>query len=306
MGGAVRKDVSGYDLKSLLIGSEGTLGIVTSSWLRLVPAPEAAFPIAALYSDQEAGVAAVEAVLGNGVSLAALEYLDGGSMSASAATFPSAVPPETKFAVIGETDGSLAEATALAEELKRVLSADALSLHAPRSRADIERLWRWRDGVSLAVTSQRGGKVSEDIVVPVDRLGEALEGAAEIARAHELESCSWGHAGDGNLHATFLIDPADSAELDRATKAAQALFALAINLGGTISGEHGVGYVKGGQLARQWSPRAVELHEALKQVFDPMNLLNPGKKVARWTPTRSETSGKHASAGATRRSSASA
>jgi FAD/FMN-containing dehydrogenase len=145
----------------------------------------------------------------------------------------------------------------------------------------VARLWAWRDGVSHAVTAQRGGKVSEDVVVPLDRLRDALAGTAAIAARHELESCSWGHAGDGNLHATFLVDRADDAELERAAAAAQELFALAVELGGSISGEHGVGLVKRGQLARQWVPRAVELHEAIKQVFDPDNLLNPGKKAAR-------------------------
>jgi D-lactate dehydrogenase len=123
--------------------------------------------------------------------------------------------------------------------------------------------------------------VSEDIVVPVDRLREALAGTAEIAARHGLESCSWGHAGDGNLHATFLVDREDDAELERAAAAAEDLFALAVALDGSISGEHGVGFVKRGQLARQWPPRAIALHEAIKQVFDPDNLLNPGKKAAR-------------------------
>jgi len=281
VGGSVRKDVAGYDLKSLLIGSEGTLGIITAAWLRLIPAPEVALPVVGLYPDADAGVAAIEAVLGNGLVVAALEYLDGRVMTASAATFPMPLPDGTGFAVIAEADGSAAEATALAAELKAVLTDGALALHAPTAPADVARLWRWRDGVSLAVTAQRGGKVSEDIVVPVDRLREALAGTAEIAARHGLESCSWGHAGDGNLHATFLVDREDDAELERAAAAAEDLFALAVALDGSISGEHGVGFVKRGQLARQWPPRAIALHEAIKQVFDPDNLLNPGKKAAR-------------------------
>jgi FAD/FMN-containing dehydrogenase len=118
-------------------------------------------------------------------------------------------------------------------------------------------------------------------VVPLDRLGDALAGTEAIAARHGLESCSWGHAGDGNLHATFLVDRGDAGELERASAAAQELFALAASLGGSISGEHGVGLLKRGGLAGQWSTRAVELHEAVKQAFDPENLLNPGKKVAR-------------------------
>lgn len=281
VGGPIRKDVAGYDLRSLLVGSEGTLGIITAAWLRLVPAPEAALPVIGLYRDVDAGVSAIEAVLGSGLRVAALEYLDDRVMAASGATFPAPLPGGGAFAVIAEADGSRAEAAELAAEVNAVLSDGASIVHSPTAPADVVRLWRWREGVSLAVTAQRGGKVSEDIVVPLDRFRDALEGSAAIARHHGLESCSWGHAGDGNLHATFLVDRTDETELERAARAAQELFVLAVELGGSISGEHGVGVVKRGQLARQWSPRAVALHEAIKQVFDPENLLNPGKKVAR-------------------------
>ena len=281
VGGAIRKDVAGYDLRSLLVGSEGTLGIVTAAWLRLVPAPEAAFPVIGVYADAAAGVAAIGGVLGNGLTVSALEYLDARALAAAAAHFPVPLPDGAAFAVIAEADGSTAEAAALADEVAQVLAESALAVHAPRSPDDVAALWRWRDGVSLAVTAQRGGKVSEDVVVPLDRLGDALAGTEEIAARHGLESCSWGHAGDGNLHATFLVDRGDAGELDRASAAARELFALAASLGGSISGEHGVGLVKRGALAGQWSARAVALHEAVKQAFDPLNLLNPGKKVAR-------------------------
>jgi glycolate oxidase subunit GlcD len=280
VGGPLRKDVAGYDIKSLLIGSEGTLGVITAAWLRLLPAPDAALPVVGFYEEEDAGVAAIEAVLGNGLVPAALEYLDGRVMAASAATFPAPLQAGIGFAVMAEADGSAGEAAALAAELEAVLSDGALAVYAPTAAADVARLWRWRDGVSIAVTSERGGKVSEDIVVPVDRLREALAGTAEIAARHGLESCSWGHAGDGNLHATFLVDRSNDSELERAAEAADDLFALATSLGGSISGEHGVGLVKRRQLSRQWQPPAVALHEALKHVFDPDNLLNPGKKAA--------------------------
>jgi FAD/FMN-containing dehydrogenase len=114
--------------------------------------------------------------------------------------------------------------------------------------------------------------------VPVDRLGEAIERTLEIGARHGLPTCSWGHAGDGNLHSTFMVDAHDEAALSRAHAAAQELFALAVELGGSISGEHGVGWVKRGQLARQWPPRLLELHGAVKDAFDPKGLMNPGKK----------------------------
>jgi FAD/FMN-containing dehydrogenase len=183
--------------------------------------------------------------------------------------------------LIAVADGSSAEASRLREELIEVLDTAALTVHAPVEPAAVAALWRWRDGASLAVTAQRGGKVSEDIAVPVDRLAEAVEGTVEIGRRHGLPACSWGHAGDGNLHSTFMIDLDDPAELSRADFAAEELFELAVRLGGTVSGEHGIGWVKRGALARQWDPAAVAMHEAIKRVFDPKGLLNPGKKLAR-------------------------
>jgi len=279
VGGPIRKDAAGYDLKSLFIGSEGTLGIVTSAWLRLIPAPEAAFPVAAFYPGVAEGCDAIERVLGSGLLVAALEYSDQGTLAAAAASFPGTVADGAKFAVIAEVDGSQDEATRLRKELIEALDEGATSLHAPMESGDIASLWRWRDGVSIAVTARRGGKLSEDIVVPVDRLAEAIERIVDIGERHGLPACSWGHAGDGNLHATFLLQPGAEHERAAAEAAAHDLFLLAVELGGSISGEHGIGCIKLGELERQWAPGAMALHRAVKHAFDPKGLLNPGKKA---------------------------
>ncbi|HEU4658121.1 MAG TPA: FAD-linked oxidase C-terminal domain-containing protein [Capillimicrobium sp.] len=278
VGGPVRKDVAGYDLAGLLIGSEGTLGIVTAAWLRLIPAPEAAAPVVGLYPDVRSGCAAIETILASGIQAAAIEYLDAGALDAARAAFPVELPADARFMVLTEADGSAAETARVAGELREALADGAVAIHAPASRADVAALWRWRDGVSIAVQAERGGKVSEDIAVPLDRVAEAIEATLEIGARHDLAACSWGHAGDGNLHATFLVDPADPAELARAGDAADDLFALAIALGGTISGEHGLGWVKRGHLGQQWSPATVAVHQAIKRTLDPKGLLNPGKK----------------------------
>ena len=154
----------------------------------------------------------------------------------------------------------------------------ALAIDEPPEPA---ALWRWRDGFNGVVTGARGAKVSEDVAFPVERLQEGLEGFERIAERHGLRSCAWGHGGDGNVHATVLVDPSAEAELDAAEAAGEELFALVGELGGSIAAEHGVGRLKGGLLGSQWDARTVELHEQIKRAFDPKGLLNPGAKLAR-------------------------
>jgi glycolate oxidase subunit GlcD len=269
VGGPVRKDVAGYDVRGLLVGSEGTLGVITAAWLRLLPAPEAALPVLGVYAGPAEGCAAIERVLGAGLVPAALEYLDAGTLGAAAAGFPGELHARAGFMVLAEADGSRTEAERLAGELEEALGEDSLAVARPAPAA----LWRWRDGVSIAVSALRGGKVSEDVAVPLERLREAIEGTLEIGRRHGLEACSWGHAGDGNLHSTFLLPREESA---RAEAAVGELFELALALGGSISGEHGVGLVK-----RAHVRGPVRLHAAVKAALDPKGLLNPGKKLPR-------------------------
>jgi glycolate oxidase subunit GlcD len=276
VGGPVRKDVAGYDLRALLTGSEGTLGIVTAAWLRLVPAPEAQLPVVAAYRDAEAGCAALLRVLAAGVVPAALEYVDAPAMEAAGGAFPGG--PLRGFVVLAEADGSPAEAARVRDELVEALADGADRIEAPGDRAAARALWHWRDGVSLAVTAVRGAKLSEDIAVPVDRLAEAIGETVAIGARHGLDACSWGHAGDGNVHATFLLDAGDATQRRRAEVAASELFDLALRLGGTVSGEHGIGVLKRGQLRRQWAPGAVAAQRAIKAALDPKGLLNPGKK----------------------------
>jgi glycolate oxidase subunit GlcD len=276
IGGPVRKDVAGYDLKSLLIGSEGTLGVVTAAWLRLLPAPGVFLPVVAFYGGVPAGADALQRVVANGLPVAALEYLDGGALVAAGGSFPEGVPDGAGFLVIAEADGSRAEAERLRDEVVEALGEGALDVRTP---ADAAALWRWRDGVSLAVSAQRGGKVSEDVVVPFERLAEGIEGTLEIGRRHGLEACSWGHAGDGNLHSTFLVTPGDAEELERCERAVGDLFALALRLGGSISGEHGVGAVKRAHLGESLPTAVLAVQRQIKRIFDPRNLFNPGKKL---------------------------
>jgi glycolate oxidase subunit GlcD len=278
VGGPIRKDVAGYDLKSLLVGSEGTLGLITAAWLRLVPAPELELPVIGLYRDVDAGVSAIERVLASGVVPSAIEYLDGVTLSYSGDAYPFGLPGEAAFMVVTEADGAEAEARRVAEELREALTEDALAVHAPSAPSDVAELWRWRAGVAFAILAQRGGAYSEDIAVPLDRLRDVARETLAISERHGIPGLSFGHAGDGNIHSTFLFSPDDLDEEQRADDACHELFQLALRLGGTVSGEHGIGWLKRGQLEHQLGPVGYDLHTRLKAVFDPKNLLNPGKK----------------------------
>ena len=279
-GGPVRKDVSGFDLTGLMIGSEGTLGIVTAAWLRLVPAPEARGVVVSFFDSSSAGCEAILAVMASGIQPTALEFLDRGTLAAAIGSLPFDAPADPGFAVLAEADGSPQEVERVLAELDEAMAgagaAATLNISEP---SQAEALWTWRDGISYAVAAQRGGKISEDIVVPAERLAEAIDGTIEIGDRHGLEACSWGHAGDGNLHSTFLVDLADNGQMKRGEAASDELFEMAIELGGSISGEHGIGSLKTRHVRKALGQEVVALQAEIKRAFDPKLLLNPGKKI---------------------------
>lgn len=284
VGGAFRREVSGYDLKGLLIGSEGTLGVITSVRLKLTPAPQSRVGLVSFHPDTLTGCQAILTVLGSGQVPAVLDFLDGHTLQIVAASYPKQVPASAGFALLIELDGTVQEALSARAQLQAALheelQASALELHL-YDEVEVELIWRWRDSVSGAVSAVKGGKVSEDLVVPVERLPKALQGLQQIAARHGLDSCAWGHAGDGNLHATVLVDRTSPQDLQRADAVAEELFSMCAQLGGSISGEHGIGWIKRGQLQKQWPPSSVEVHEHIKQALDPKGLFNPGKKLAK-------------------------
>jgi glycolate oxidase subunit GlcD len=278
VGGPLRKDVAGYDLKNLLVGSEGTLGLVTAAWLRLIPAPEAELPVVALYPDAEAGISAIERVLASGVVPAVVEYLDAVTLGFAGDAYPFGIPDGAGFMVMTEADGAPDEARRVAHELREALAEGAVAVHAPENPAEVAELWRWRGGAAFAILAQRGGAYSEDIAVPLDRLRDVARETIAIGERHNVPALSFGHAGDGNIHSTFLFSPDDLDEEARADAACHELFELALRLGGTVTGEHGIGWLKRGQLAQQLGTTGYDLHLRIKDAFDPKGLLNPGKK----------------------------
>jgi glycolate dehydrogenase FAD-linked subunit len=263
--------------------------VITAVRLRLLPAPEAALALVVFLRTRAEGCVAIAELFAAGLQPSVLEFLDGETLEIAARAYAGGsrasenegpeVPAQAGFGLIIEVDGTRAQAEAQRGEVLEVLGPAAVAVHEP---TDAASLWRWRDGINPVVTAVRGAKVSEDVVFPLERLAEGLAGFEEIAARHGLRSCAWGHGGEGNVHATVLVDPGADAELDAAEAVAHELFALTISLGGSVTGEHGVGWLKRGQLQAQWHPRAVELHEEIKRAFDPKGLMNPGKKLARY------------------------
>jgi glycolate oxidase subunit GlcD len=287
-GGTLRKDVSGFDIKSLIVGSEGTLGIVTAASLRFIPAPEKTVQLVVAYDRVSAAQEGLLAIYGNGLVPSLIEFLDGSCLALAGPSLPLSLPRDTEFVLICEADGSASTADEMADDLKAVLQADAIALEVISDPQQAAALWRWRSGVSFAVISSHGGKMSEDVVVPVESLTEMIVELAEIGKRFDLPTCSWGHAGDGNLHATFLLDAKSTTDVERATIATRALFEAARRLGGSPSGEHGLGWLKREEFEHQFGEAERELHYRLKRTFDPYEIMNPGKKFRMPAPAEPE------------------
>jgi glycolate oxidase subunit GlcD len=273
-GGALHKDVAGYDIRRLLAGSEGTLGIITAVQLRLCPAPQSALPAAIFLDGLAAGQRVLLELLGSGLQPAVVDFLDSAALAITAATFPGEVPAGSGFVLLLELDGTDTEVKQQAAELESLLDGgEVLGIQHPLG----SELWRWRSSLNGAIAARHGGKVSEDISVPVEHLAEVIEAIHALGAEHSLPTCAFGHAGDGIVHATFMIDLSREEDLARALAAGEAVFALALRLGGSITGEHGVGWVKRHHLAAQLGPAASEAHRAIKRALDPKGLMNPGK-----------------------------
>jgi glycolate oxidase subunit GlcD len=286
VGGWAAKDVAGYDVKSLLVGSEGTLGVITAVRLRLLAAPEEAIALMVFLRTRADGCAAIQEVFAAGLRPSVMDFMDGETLEMTAGAYSGDVPPQAGFALICEVDGSREEARAQGDELVELMRGPSVGALAIDEPVDQRAFWRWRDGANPVVAAVRGAKVSEDVVFPLERLAEGLERFERMAQAHGMRSCAWGHGGEGNVHATVLVDPDSERELEAARAVGDELFELVVELGGSVAGEHGVGSLKRGRLASQWDARALDLHEEIKRAFDPKGLLNPGKKLARY-PARS-------------------
>ncbi len=278
LGGPNRKGVEGLDLKSLMVGSEGVLGLITAVGLRLAPAPEAALPVAAVFPSEDDGCNAVLHLIASGFPCSVADFADEDAFGPTRESFPADSAPNG-FLLLLEVEGEEDEARRRRKELLELLGPSSIFVFAPLELAEIRRTWRWRDEMSLRLTAIHGGKVSDDVTVPVERLFEAITGLREIGARLGLPSASWGHAGDGNLHASLFTDPSDPARVALAHRGAEEVQAMARELGGGLSGEHGIGSFKRDAMQSSTPPGTASLMRGVRAAFDPDGLFNPGKAL---------------------------
>jgi len=277
-GSRTMKNATGYALTQLFVGSEGTLGIITRAVLRLIARPAAERTVLVTFDHLDAAAALVGRVLAIGVVPATIELVDRVCLDAVEAYRPLGLPGETEAVLLFRLDGSEASVRSdleMLEELAKLAGVRELRVAARADEADV--LWQARRAVSPALARLRPNKLGEDIVVPRGAVVELVRQIGQISERWGLPIAVFGHIGDGNLHPNILFDAADPAEVQRMLGASADLFAAALTLGGTLSGEHGIGILKKDFLPLAVDPVALTLMRELKTVFDPRGTLNPGK-----------------------------
>jgi len=279
-GGRSHKDVVGLDLTRLFVGSGGRLGLMTKITLKLIPLPETSASALVGFADLASSLAGAGAVFRAGVLPSACEFMDEGALEALRLGPEGAALPlarAARAALLFKLDGT---APGVAAETDRLTSALAplgpVSVEIGRGRAE-ETIWNVRRGVSPAAFRLAPDKLAEDIAVPRGRVAEAVERARDIGLARGLHVLCFGHLGDGNIHVNIMHDRSRPGEADTAHRAAEEIFRLAVSLGGTISGEHGTGLTKASFADEQLGPDAVAVMRGVRRVFDPREIMNPGK-----------------------------
>ncbi|HEY7370455.1 MAG TPA: FAD-linked oxidase C-terminal domain-containing protein [Thermoanaerobaculia bacterium] len=279
LGGKNRKDVAGYDLLSLFVGSEGTLGVITQATLRLIPRPAHRRLLWASFAAEEAALAAVSLLFGAGPEPSACEFLERAAAEVSSRALDLRLPADADAHLFVEADGF--EEDAVEREAERygaiLLEAGALDVQVASSEPQQRELWRLRRAVGEAVKNL-GPYAEEDCTVPRTRLPELFRAVREIAGRHGLLAVSYGHAADGNIHVNIVQPPGERERwLAHRSAAIEEIFRAVVALGGTITGEHGVGLTQREYLSLRHAPAALAAMRGVKSVLDPRGILNPGK-----------------------------
>ncbi len=274
------KGVVGYDLTRLLIGSEGTLAIITEATLKLTPLPEAKRTLQAIYRDIESAAEAVSAIMAQPLIPCALEFIDGQAIEMIRDYSTARLPQEAGALLMIETDGPQSQLDHAVEALRLAATNDGLlQLHCANSPEEVAALWATRKALSPALRNVAPKKINEDVVVPVSKIPPLIRGLEQLSRQYAIPIINFGHAGNGNIHVNLLIDPDDPLQMQNASQCLDAVFSLVLDLDGTLSGEHGVGLEKRDFIDREIDPVTLDLMRRIKQQFDPRGILNPGKML---------------------------
>lgn len=272
------KRVAGYDLGRLLVGTEGTLGVVTRVTLRLLPLPEAVRTLLCAFPTVEAAARAVVGALAGGPPPRACEFMDPRCLDLLREQGGVDLPQAARAVLILETDGSAdaaeREAAALADRCRK---EGAVEVREARTEDEVKGLWAARKALSQAMYEVAPAKINEDVVVPRSRLPDLVAAVDALANRYDLPIVSFGHAGEGNLHVNVMVDRADAARFAKAEAAVQELFETVVALQGSVSGEHGIGVTKAPYLPIEVGGPGIEVMRRIKAAFDPRGVLNPGK-----------------------------
>lgn len=277
-GGKTIKNVTGYDLTRLIVGSEGTLGVVTKAVLRLIPKPKAAKTALAVFDDLYKASETILSITESGVVPAALEIMDEESIKCVVKYADCKLPLDAEAVLLIEVDG---RPSAVDEELAVVkeicLRNRARRVEVATTKEERERLWQSRRSVSPAVVRIAPTKISEDATVPRARVPEMIRRLQQIRKKYKINLVIFGHAGDGNLHPNIITDERDKEEMSRVEKAIEEIFQAALDLGGTLSGEHGIGNMKSPYMQMEMGQSGLNFMRRIKDSLDPAGILNPGK-----------------------------
>ena len=277
-GTRVAKGVVGYDLTRLFVGSEGTLGIVTKAVLRLIPKPMSKITLYVEFPDTAQAAKAVSDIMASGRTPATLEFIDRSALECVREALSEPLNEEVGAILLIEVDGSTTVSKEDSETIIELCRQNgSLRAKETRNKKEANGFWEARRAISPSLFKLGTKKINEDIVVERSNIPELIERLKAVSEKHKLTMANFGHAGDGNIHVNIMLQGGDIDEEARAEKAVREVFQIALELGGTISGEHGIGISKQPYLRMELSEKEIELMKGIKKVFDPKNILNPGK-----------------------------
>lgn len=272
------KGVVGYDLTRLIIGSEGTLALITEATLKLTPLAETKRIMQATYRSIGGAARAVASIMAQPITPCALEFIDGKAIEMVRNYSQADLPREAGAMLMIEVDGPLAGIDqSMARVSQAATNSDLIEIKEAHTPEQAAALWATRKALSPALRNVAPKKINEDVVVPVSRIPELINGLEALGREHAVNIVNFGHAGNGNIHVNLLVNPDDPVQMESAHRCLDAVFTLVLKLEGTLSGEHGVGIEKREFVDRELDPVSIKLMKEIKAVFDPKGLLNPDK-----------------------------